>query len=76
MRYTTLSFGGWDERAPRGGGDECTDRSAVEAERPALAAVGSGRQAVHGGESEDEIRGPVQAPPVARPIRFRSENEA
>src|SRR6185436_14499646 len=67
MRYTTLSFRGWDERAPRGGGDHRTDRSAVEAESPGLAAVGSGRQAVHGGEGEDEVRGPVQAPPVARP---------
>jgi hypothetical protein len=74
MRYTTLSFRGWDERAPRGGGDHRTDRSAVEAESPGLAAVGSGRQAVHGGEGEDEVRGPVQAPPVCAP-RCASERE-
>src|SRR6478735_6413803 len=61
MRYMSVSFGGWDQCAPRGGCHDCTDGSAVEAEGPGLAAVGSGRQAVHGGEAEDEICRPVQA---------------
>src|SRR5438045_7976569 len=52
------------ERPPGGGEGDRADRSEIEVMGPRLRRVGSGGEAVHGGEEEDDVRRPVEAPPV------------